>query len=177
MESDYIQLKELAREYLKARGEFLTKSADYPELAGNDNLMGRIGEMVAVQFLRSHGRKVDKHLKLNHAVTDLYTAEAGNASRSISVKLISAENQRGTTTLLKNGWDEFILVELLPNYEVKRLGWLTIESLPPTVQKTLLQKAPITSRRMLEANGLIGKHGKVYDSQDHKHAPMLKSLL
>lgn len=177
MASDYVQLKELAREYLKARHEFLTKSTAYPELAGNDNLMGRIGEMIAVQFLRSHGRKVNKYSTSNHAVTDLYTAESENASRSISVKLISAENKLGATTPLKNGWDEFILVELLPNYEVKRLGWLTVESLPPTIQKMLLQKAPITSRRMLEADGLIGSYGKVYDSRDPMHAPILKALL
>ena len=177
MESDYTQLKQVAREYLQARHDFLTKSAAYPELAGNDNLMGRIGEMVAVQFLRSQGRTVDKHEQSNYPVTDLQVAGANGKPINVSVKLISAENKRGATTALKSGWDEFILVELQANYEVKRLGWLTTDDLRSSGQEGLGLTSPITKRRMLDADGLVGRFGRVYTIENASDAPMLKALL
>ena len=177
MNSDYTQLKALAQEYLQARHQFLTKSAAYPELAGNDNIIGRIGEMVAVQFLRSQGRKVDKHTALNHAITDLVTVGADGAIRLVSVKLISGENRGGTTTRLKSGWYEFILVELHTNYEVKRLGWLNIEDLRSHGFEDLADSEPVTKRSMLDAKGLIGRFGHVYDIENTDDAPMLKALL
>ncbi|GAB3857064.1 hypothetical protein GCM10028822_30180 [Hymenobacter terrigena] len=177
MESDYTQLKQVAREYLQARHDFLTKSAAYPELAGNDNLMGRIGEMVAVQFLRSQGRSVDKHEQSNHPVTDLQVVGADGVPANVSVKLISAENKRGATTALKAGWDEFVLVELQANYTVKRLGWLTMKDLCSQQQEALVASSPITKRRMLDADGLLGRFGRVYDSANASDAPMLKALL
>jgi hypothetical protein len=177
MNSDYTQLKAVAREYLEARHQFLTKSAAYPELAGNDNIMGRIGEMVAVQFLRSQGRKVDKHAASNHAITDLVVVDDNGANRLVSVKLISAENKRGTTTRLKSGWDEFILVELHTHYEVKRLGWLNLEDVRSQGQETLVESSPITKRSMLDAKGLIGRFGRVYDVESDADAHVLKMLL
>jgi hypothetical protein len=177
MESDYTQLKQVARDYLEARHVFLTKSAAYPELKGNDNLMGRIGEMVAVQFLRSQGRTVDKHEDSNFPVTDLAVKEPGGKQRFVSVKLISAENTRGSSSALKYGWDEFILVELQANYEVKRLGWLTMEHLRSQQQEGMVAGSPITKRRMLDADGLIGLFGQVYNSANASDAPMLKALL
>ena len=177
MESDYTQLKHVAREYLQARHDFLTKSAAYPELAGNDNLMGRIGEMVAVQFLRLHGRTVNKHKDSNHPVTDLRVVGPDGKPINVSVKLVSAENKRGTTTALKAGWDEFILVELQANYEVKRLGWLTTEDLRSSGQEGLGLGSPITKSRMLDADGLVGRFGRVYTIENADHAPMLKALL
>lgn len=177
MDSDYAQLKQVAREYLKARHRFLTKSAVYPELAGNDNLMGRIGEMVAVQFLRNQGRIVNKHELSNHPITDLQVVGTDGAPLNVSVKLISAENKRGTTTALKSGWDEFILVELEANYEVQRLGWLSIENLRSQGQEGLGLSSPITKRRMLDADGLIGQFGRVYTVENASDALMLKALL
>lgn len=175
--SDYTQLKAVAREYLEARHQFLTRAKSHPELAGNDNIMGRIGEMVAVQFLRSQGRKVDKHAAVNHAITDLAIVEEAGAERLVSVKLISAENRGGTTTRLKYGWDEFILVELQANYEVKRLGWLTIEDLRSQGHEALVESSPITKSSMLDAKGVVGRFGRVYDFENAADAPVLKALL
>lgn len=177
MNSDYTQLKAVAREYLEARHQFLTNSAAYPELAGNDNIMGRIGEMVAVQFLRSQGRKIDKHAKSNHAITDLVAVEDDGSKRSVSVKLISDENRGGTTTRLKSGWDEFILVELQGSYEVKRLGWLNIEDLRSQGQEALVESSPITQRTMLDAKGVVGRFGRVYNIENTSDAPLLNMLL
>jgi hypothetical protein len=175
MDYDYSQLKQVARDYLQARHKFLTQSASYPELAGNDNLMGRIGEMIAVQFLRSQGRTVDKYEAANHAITDLRVIEADNKEVSVSVKLISAENKLGRTTVLKHGWDEFILVELQPNYDVKRLGWLDRKNLASDMGESFSQSAPITTRRMLDPDGLIGRFGRVYSVDND--AALLKALL
>ena len=177
MNSDYTQLKAVAREYLEDRHQFLTKSAAYPELAGNDNIMGRIGEMVAVQFLRNQGRKVDKHEASNHAITDLVVVDDNGANRLVSVKLISAENKRGTTTRLKSGWDEFILVELQGSYEVKRLGWLNMEDLRSQEQEALVEGSPITRRTMMNAKGVIGRFGRVYTIENADDIPLLKMLL
>jgi hypothetical protein len=177
MNSDYTRLKAMAREYLQARHQFLTSAAAHPELSGNDNIMGRIGEMVAVQFLRSQGRKVDKHKASNHAITDLVAVDDNGTTRLVSVKLISAENKRGTTTPLKPGWDDFILVELQANYEVKRLGWLNIEAVQSQEQEALVESSPITNRSMLTTKGIIGRFGRVYDSENATDAPLLKALL
>jgi hypothetical protein len=177
MTSDYLHLQAIARTYLQARHAFLTQSEQYPELAGNDSIIGRVGEMLAVEFLRLHGRQVEKHIAKNHAVSDLLVTEPNGEQKTVSVKLISAENRSGSTTRLKYGWDEFILVELDATYQVQRLGWLTLDDLRNKQHEHLVQKPPITSRRMLNATGLIGKYGKVYSCQNAADAPLLKSLL
>ncbi|WP_092773749.1 hypothetical protein [Hymenobacter actinosclerus] len=177
MATDYTILKGLAHSYLQTRAQFLVQAAQYPELAGNDSIVGRIGEMIAAQFLQLQGRQVVKHAALNHAVTDLLATMPGGQPRAVSVKLITAENKSGSTTRLKDGWDEFILIELNVAYQVHRLGWLTLDELRSNGQEQLAHDQPITSRRMLTTKGLIGRYGKVYDSQDERESLMLNSLL
>jgi hypothetical protein len=135
--------------------------------------MGRIGEMVAVQFLRRQGRVVSKYEAVNHAITDLCIIEADGSKKSVSVKLISAESKLGRTTILKHGWDEFTLVKLQANYDIKRLGWLTRKNLVSANEKFFSERAPVTARRMLDPDGLIGRFGKVYSVNDD--AALLKN--
>ncbi|MEZ4991878.1 MAG: hypothetical protein R2824_15765 [Saprospiraceae bacterium] len=50
------KLKNTAKEYLIARKKFLDIANDTIELSGNDNIIGRIGEFIAYQLLKSQGR-------------------------------------------------------------------------------------------------------------------------
>ena len=55
---DKNELKVLAKNYFFARQSFLSAiSHDHPELGGNDNIVGRIGEFIALQFLEAKDRK------------------------------------------------------------------------------------------------------------------------
>ena len=72
---NYNQLKHLAREYLKARHIFLNAASKLPDLHGNDNIVGRIGELIAIQFLRDQGRLVEKNLSAVQKGFDLMTSD------------------------------------------------------------------------------------------------------
>ncbi len=53
---DTAQFKITAKNYLKARQDFLTIAEKTDWLFGNDNLVGRIGEFIAYQYLHEHNR-------------------------------------------------------------------------------------------------------------------------
>ena len=55
--SDTTEFKTTARNYLIARQKFLKIAEKTDGLFGNDNLVGRIGEFVAYQYLHEHNRQ------------------------------------------------------------------------------------------------------------------------
>ena len=48
--------KDICRDYLKARQNFLRIANEDEILKGNDNIIGRIGEFIAFQFLEQMNR-------------------------------------------------------------------------------------------------------------------------
>ena len=66
------EISKAIKEYLQARSRLIEVSAKYPtELKGNDNLIGRIGEYLALKLLRQEGRPPVKTKSLSQKGFDL----------------------------------------------------------------------------------------------------------
>lgn len=155
------KLKELSREYLLARKKFRDATDHNPILSGNDNIVGRIGEFVAIQFL-------EKELKRRNINKNKNPVQAGYdivADRKrVSVKTISSENISGCTTPIKQPWDELLLIELGEDSRVLRIGYLTSKEF----KKWPLYRPgwrPVACRSMFGRNGLISQKGRIFDGK------------
>ncbi len=80
---------------MRARRKFRRAADKIPELNGNDNLVGRIGEFIALQFLQIKLRR-KKLVRNTSAVQKGYDIIADG--EKISVKIITSENLSGRTT-------------------------------------------------------------------------------
>jgi uncharacterized protein YlaI len=160
------ELKKIGKKYLTARAEFLedvNKLFDKhqsTELSGNDNIIGRIGEFVAFQYLKEEGCDIvkPKNLKSNPA----YDFICNTHNHKISVKTITAENEKGRTTRVKKPWDIFILVEIGSDQKVEKIGILSSKQFANALKKNPRRSMqPFASRTMLNPKGLIGDNGHV----------------
>lgn len=159
----YDDLKKLAVNYLYARHIFISESSKFEELKGNDNLIGRIGELIALEFLHRQGRTATKNKNLVEKGYDLLTSD----NQMISVKLITAENKKGRTTRLKKPWTEIVLISLNSNYKVDRLGHITENEFKNALCENFIKDTePYTDRKLLFDNGLFDKYGKLYKDND-----------
>lgn len=153
------KLKKIAKSYLHARKEFKCLTDKTPELCGNDNLVGRIGEFIGIQFLE-HQLKRKSVRKNGHPCVAGYDIIADG--KKVSVKAITNENKRGIGTKVTNPWDELLLIEF-DEIKVKRIGY---------IEKSILKRThknlnPRARRSMLNDKGLILTHGgKVYSGKD-----------
>lgn len=155
---EYQKLQHLAVSYLKARKAFLTKSKDFESLKGNDNLMGRIGELVALQFFKKEkGVDLEKAFKKNEKEYDLCS---NDKKTRVSVKLMSCENKSGQTTKITGNWTDFIFVHLV-DYKVSEIGHVEKKDFDRAVKDGKINKNPYTRRTMLNKDHLLGKYGKV----------------
>lgn len=154
------EIQEAIEHYLQARARLLALGERYPErFGGNDNIIGRIGEFVALRFLERQGYKPRKAQGKSNPGYDLLEGE-----RRIQVKAISQENRKGRSVRLTDPWDLLVLIELGDGYRPVRIGMLTREehNQARTADKRL-SAAPVVRLGMLSKTGLIGKHGKVFE--------------
>jgi hypothetical protein len=159
----YEDLKQLAVNYLYARHTFISESSKFEELTGNDNLIGRIGELIALEFLHRQGRSATKNKNLVEKGYDLLTSD----NQMISVKLITAENKKGRTTRFKKPWTEIVLITLNSNYKVDRLGHITDNEFEKALTENFIKDKELYSdRKLLSDNGLFEKYGKLYKEKD-----------
>ena len=98
---------EVASEYLKARRDFLSKGPE-PLLGGNDNFVGRIGELLAMLYLSQyHGLDLERprggESNKSKKAVDLVTHWNTNDETWWSVKAITLENMMGKTSIYKKG--------------------------------------------------------------------------
>ena len=145
--------------YLQARKAILELGEKYPQrIGGNDNIIGRIGEFIALRFLEGLGQKPLKILQSSNPGYDLL--EGDNQTQ---VKVITSENKNGKNVRLEKPWTQFLLIELSEHYKPNRIGLLT-----EAEHKTALDKnpgwseTPIVKLTMLGPKGLIGKYGTVF---------------
>lgn len=158
---NYDQLKRLAREYLKARHIFLKAALKLPDLHGNDNIVGRIGELVAIQFLRDQKRKVEKNASAVQKGFDLMTSD----KKMISVKTITAENKSGRTTKIKDPWDELVLITLNEKYKVDKIGHIKNSQLQKIFnQGGITSLEPYATRKLLE-DGVLFSEKNIYQGK------------
>lgn len=145
--------------YLKARHELLELGRMYPHrIGGNDNIIGRIGEFIALRFLEKSGRRPEKVLSSSNPGFDLTEGTA-----RIQVKVITEENQKGRSVRLTDPWTELLLIELDAGYKPSRLGHITKEQHERAcVENVGWSRTPIVKRTMLGPKGLIARYGCVY---------------
>ena len=157
------EIQEAIEHYLRARARLLELGERYPDrFGGNDNVIGRIGEFVALRFLEREGYSPRKAPGKSNPGYDLVEGE-----RKIQVKAISPENQKGRSVRLTNPWDLFVLIELGDGYRPVRIGMLTREEHNQARNAdTRLSVTPVVRLSMLSATGLIGKHGRVFDGDE-----------
>jgi hypothetical protein len=148
------------RDYLKARGDLLGVSRQYPEeLGGNDNIIGRIGEYLAIKYLRAKGRIPRKTKRRAQKGYDLV-----DGKRRISVKLLTDENQAQRGERLREPWDELLLISLDTKTLTYRVGHIQKKQFARARRKNRTwSKRPVVKKSMLGGKGLIGRYGTVTD--------------
>ena len=152
------EIQEAIDEYVCARKRVLAIGRECPErIGGNDNIIGRIGEFIAIRFLESRGQKPSKAEGLSNPGYDLIDGDL-----LTQVKVISFENVAGRNVRLTKPWTQFLLVELGEDYTPTRIGMLTEAQHQAARQEhPTWSETPVVKRTMLSANGLIGRHGEV----------------
>jgi hypothetical protein len=152
--------------YLKARAALRAVGEKYPKrMGGNDNLIGRIGEFMALQHLEQRGRAPKKIGGGRRSANPGFDLVEGGAR--IQVKVISHENKRGRSTRLKGRWSELLLIELGPDYRQSRIGHLRAKDYAKARRKDKrFSGTPLVRRSMLGNKGLIGRYGKVTHAEE-----------
>jgi hypothetical protein len=149
------KIRNAIEEYVKARKKIIKLGEKYPErIGGNDNIIGRIGEYIAIRYLERKGQKPQKVESKSQKGFDLVGR--------IQVKVITPENKKGRNVRLKEGWAQFILILLDANYKPHKIGFLTKKQYNRARKEHPgWSKEPIVKRTMLSENGLIGTYGTV----------------
>jgi hypothetical protein len=149
-------------EYLRSRNEFLRVAARHPNLlAGNDNVIGRIGEYLAISFLLRHqGRGSRKAKSLCEKGHDLLDGKI-----RISVKILTNENIAGRGVRLLEPWDELLVID----FDTTSLRYRVGHILKTRFEQALLDNPgwsaqPYVKKTMLGPNGLIGRYGSISDT-------------
>ena len=161
--NDTTKFKTTAKNYLKARRDFLTIAEKTDWLFGNDNLVGRIGEFIAYQFLHDNNRQPKRPASKTEKGFDFI---CDNGQKRVSVKTITAENKVGSTTVITEPWDELILIIINENIKIEKLGILTKEQFQKAADSGHIKsKKPYARRTMLGQKGLISKFGIIVDQK------------
>ena len=158
-----LEIQTALHEYLRARATLLELGRKYPHrFSGNDNIIGRFGEFVALQFLERLGQRPEKVVSSSNPGFDLI-----EGSLRTQVKVITAENQRGRTVRLKEPWDQLLLIQLCPDYRPLRIGLLTkTQFAKASKARHLASATPFVTLGMLGPKGLISKYGRVYQQHE-----------
>ena len=157
------QIQAAIDKYLQARHELLLLGKTHPtRIGGNDNIIGRIGEFIALRFLESLGQHPEKVEGSSNPGYDLIEGTV-----QTQVKVITEENQKGRNVRLTEPWTQLVLVELGEHYKPKRIGLLTRAQHQQSCQDNpTWSVTPYAKRTMLGPKGLIGRYGRVYQGSE-----------
>lgn len=152
------QIKAAIEEYLKARHKLLLLGKKYPHrIGGNDNIIGRIGEFIALRFLESQGQKPSKLGASSNPGHDFVEGDI-----QTQVKVITDENKNGRNVRLVEPWTQLVVVELGEGYKLNRIGLLTKQQFQQAcAENATWCETPYVKRTMLGKKGLIGRYGRV----------------
>ena len=150
-------------QYLQARHELILLGKAYPHrIGGNDNIIGRIGEFIALRFLESLGQKPMKVEGSSNQGYDFIERRL-----QTQVKVITEENKKGRNVRLVEPWTQLVIVELGEGYKPHRIGVLKKNQFHRArVENSTWCATPYVKRSMLNKNGLIGKYGRVYQRDE-----------
>lgn len=157
------RIKAAIEKYLQARHELLLLGKEYPSrIGGNDNIIGRIGEFIALRFLESLGQKPVKLETSSNPGHDFIEGDV-----QTQVKVISEENKKGRNVRLVEPWTQLVVIELGEGYKPHRIGVLAKEQFRQACSENATWCAtPYVKRTMLGKNGLIGRYGRVYTGDE-----------
>jgi hypothetical protein len=89
-----------------------------------------------------------------------------NGQTRVSVKTITTENKIGTTTVITEPWDEFILITINEHIKIEKFSILTKEQFNKAMDTGHIKsKKPYASRTMLGSKGLISKFGSLVEKE------------
>ncbi|HEV2652314.1 MAG TPA: hypothetical protein VGU69_13715 [Rhizomicrobium sp.] len=150
--------KKAIAEYGSARTKFRAIQDELKEaglLVGNDNKVGIAGEFWAFLFYHRRGYQFDglpRHTN-NKDFDFAFLDPQGNHLR-ISVKSITAENSRGTTTRVSvdGSWDELCIVQMSALLSPERIG--TVSKAKFSERFRARKSAPATNRKWLSESWL-----------------------
>lgn len=153
------EIQKAIEQYLLSRKQILEVGRKYPNrIGGNDNIIGRIGEFIALRFLESLGQNPSKVDGRSNPGYDLIEGEI-----KTQVKVITAENEKGRNVRLKKPWNQFLLIELGEHYKPIRIGLLSESQHETSIaENPTWSQTPIVKLTMLGKKGLIGSYGRVY---------------
>ena len=154
------QCKDAASDYLKARDKFIFIANNNKYwLGGNDNIIGRIGEFIALQYLIDERRNPKRAENMSQKAWDFECDE--NGETKISVKTITDENKKGTSSHITYTeslneediipWNELIVIILSKELKVEKIGHITREIF---IERNK-NKNPVANRRWFNENGLF----------------------
>jgi hypothetical protein len=160
--SDF-KIQQAIDNYLQVRHELLLLGQEHPaRIGGNDNIIGRIGEFIALRFLESLGQRPTKVEGSSNPGYDLI-----EGTLQTQVKVMTEENQRGRNVRLTEPWNQLVLIELGEHYKPKRIGLLTrAQHLQSCQENKTWSSTPYVKRTMLGPKGLIGRYGRVYTGSE-----------
>ncbi|MCD4792035.1 MAG: hypothetical protein K8R54_02290 [Bacteroidales bacterium] len=151
------------KKYVTARKGFLNYAKNEDSLSGSDNIIGRIGEYIAFEYLNLQNRNPIKAV-LNRAGYDIVCDNKDKIE--VSVKLISNENKKGRTTKIGESWNELIVILLDENYEIQKLGHISKKEFDSGINNNDFKGAYVyASRTMVNEDGIITKYGNVIESR------------
>ena len=158
-----VQIQVAIDRYLQARHELLLLGKSHPHrIGGNDNIIGRIGEFIALRFLESLGQKP---MKMEGSSNQGYDFIDGDVQTQ--VKVITEENKKGRNVRLVEPWTQLVVVELGEGYKPHRIGLLDNSQFQRACSENSIWCAtPYVKRSMLGSKGLIGKYGRVYQRDE-----------
>lgn len=151
-------IQKAIEKYLQARKLILELGETYPDrIGGNDNIIGRIGEFIALRFLEAEGQRPTKVDGGSNRGYDLI-----EGTTKTQVKVITTENQNGRTVRLKKPWNQFVLIELGEHYKPVRIGLISESQHEVALSENpKWSRNPFVKLTMMGDKGLIGKYGKV----------------
>lgn len=149
--------------YLQARHEVIELARKHPgRLGGNDNIIGRIGEFIALRFLERLGQKP---VKVNGSSNQGY--DFVDDEIKTQVKVITEENQKGRNVRLVEPWTQLVIIELGQRYRPVRIGLLTkAQQQRACAENPGWSITPYVKRTMLGPKGLISRYGRVYQGDE-----------
>jgi len=156
--------RNVAKKYLEKRKQFLEIANRTPYLSGNDNIIGRIGEFIAYQYLEDTNRNPQKPNSKTNQGFDFF---CDNNTKRIQVKTITHESKFKQNSRLKEPWDEFILIFISENLKVKKMGHITKQQLQKAINNKFEKYksfTPQVTNYMLGEKGLFARHGRIVNA-------------
>lgn len=149
------------KDYCRTRKTLIALGEEYHQLiGGNDNMIGRIGEYIAIRFLEK--------TKKQHPVIIQPSNNPGfdlkDGKTLTQVKVLTGENRTGKGMRLAEGWTQFILIDLDLNTLKAKIGFITRKQFEGKALKDNpgWSRTPVVKRSMLGEKGLF-QYGEKYD--------------